>query len=250
MKTFKAVLAEDEANLREELRETLAGVWPELVICAEAEDGDLALAALDAHAPDIMFLDIEMPGRSGLEVAKHASGRAHVVFVTAYDKYAVAAFEAGAIDYVLKPFSPARLGETVKRLKARAGETPADLAVLLRTLAERLDATRDYMRYITTMQDGEIRLITVDEICYFDAADKYTRVVTAQRESLIRRPLQELRQSVDPAVFWQIHRGTIVNINAIAGIARDFSGKLRVRLKERQETLAVSDRYAHRFRQM
>ncbi len=250
MKTFRAVLAEDEANLRDELREMLADVWPELVICAEAEDGDQALAALETHAPDIVFLDIEMPGRSGLEVAKRASGRAHVVFVTAYDKYAVAAFDAGAIDYVLKPFSSARLNQTVKRVKARASEAPEDLAGLLRALAERLDATREHMRFITVLQDGEIRLITVDEVCYFQAEDKYTRVVTAQRESLIRRPIYDLGQSVDPAQFWQIHRGTIVNINAVAGVVRDFRGKLRVRLKERKETLPVSDRYTHRFRQM
>ena len=250
MRPLSAVLAEDEANLREELRETLAALWPELAIVAEAANGDAALAALEKHAPDVMFLDIQMPGLSGLDVARRASGRAHVVFVTAYDKYAVAAFEAGAIDYVMKPFTPERLAETVRRLKARASEPPADLAALLRSLAERLDATREYMRFITTVHGEEIRLITVDEICYFQASDKYTRVVTPERESLIRRPIGELARAVDPGVFWQIHRGTIVNINAVAGVVRDLRGYLRVRLKARKETLPVSERYAHRFRQM
>jgi DNA-binding LytR/AlgR family response regulator len=245
-----AVIAEDEANLRDELREALGTVWPELRIAAEAEDGDAALAALLLHSPDVMFLDIQMPGLTGLEVAKRASGRSHVVFVTAYDKYAVSAFEAGAIDYVMKPFSSERLEETVRRLKARMGETPANLEHLLRTLTERLDATREYMRFITAVHGDEIRLITVDEICYFHADDKYTLVVTPERESLIRRPISEIAKAVDPKVFWQIHRSTLVNINAVAGVSREFRGHLSVRLKLRKESLAVSERYAHLFRQM
>jgi len=248
MKRLAAVLAEDEANLREELRETLASLWPELAIVAEAQDGEEALAALETHAPAIMFLDIQMPGMSGLDVARHASGRAHVVFVTAYDKYAVAAFEAGAIDYVLKPFTRARLEETVRRLKARAGEMPADLTALLRTLLEQVGAGRDYMRFITALHGAEIRLITVDEVCYFQAENKYTRVVTPERESLIRQPIGALALRVDPQKFWRIHRGTIVNIDAVSGIARDFHGHMRVRLKARNETLAISERYAARFR--
>jgi len=245
-----AIIAEDEANLRDELREALARLWPELTIAAEAEDGDAALAALEERAPDVMFLDIQMPGLTGLEVARHASGRAHVVFVTAYDQYAVAAFDAGAIDYVMKPFSAARLEETVRRLKARLGARPANLEGLLRTLAERLSATRDYLRFITALHGDEIRLITVDEICYFQSDNKYTRVVTADRESLIRRSLGEIAGAVDPNVFWQIHRGTVVNINAVAGVVREFRGHLRVRLKQRKETLAVSERYTHLFTQM
>ena len=250
MRALKAVIAEDEDNLREELRESLNAVWPELVIAAECEDGDQALAALEAHLPDIMFLDIQMPGLTGLDVAKAASERCHVVFVTAYDKYAVAAFEAGAIDYVMKPFSAGRLQETARRLKARVAQPPANLEGLLQTLAERLNAARDYMRFITAVHRDEIRLITVDEICYFQADNKYTRVVTPERESLIRRPISELAENVDPKVFWQIHRGTIVNINAVSGIVRDIQGHLRVKLKQRKETLSVSERYTHLFRQM
>ena len=250
MKRPSAVIAEDESNLREELREALASAWPELVIAAEAEDGDQALAALRRHAPDVMFLDIQMPGLTGLDVARQASGRAHVVFVTAFDRYAVAAFEAGALDYVMKPFSAERLQETVRRLKARVGERPANLDGLLASLAEALGARREHLRFITALHGDEIRLITVDEVCYFQADNKYTRVVTAERESLIRRPISEIATAVDPQVFWQIHRSTIVNINAVAGVLREFRGQLRVRLKHRKETLAVSERYAHLFTQM
>lgn len=243
----RAVIAEDEANLREELREALQIAWPGLDVVAEVENGDEALAALEQHAPDVMFLDIQMPGLNGLEVAKRASGRAHVVFVTAYDKYAVAAFEAGAIDYVMKPFGAQRLQDTARRLKARIGEPPANLERLLRTLAERLEPRRDYMRFITAPYTDEIRLITIDEVCYFQADNKYTRVVTAERESLIRRSIGEIAAAVDPAIFWQIHRSTIVNINAVAGVLREVRGHLRVRLKARKETLAVSERYVHLF---
>ncbi len=250
MKKASAVIAEDEANLRDELREMLAKVWPELAIVGEAEDGEQALAALERHAPDVMFLDIQMPGRDGLEVARRASGRAHVVFVTAYDRYAVAAFEAGAIDYVMKPFGRDRLEETVRRLRTRIGETPASLEGLLRTLAERLGKEREYLRFITALQSNEIRLITVDEICYFQADNKYTRVVTAERESLIRRPIGDIASAVDPKVFWQIHRSTIVNINFVAGVVRELRGQLRVKLKARKESLPVSERYAHLFTQM
>ena len=250
MSGFRALIAEDEANLRAELRETLAAVWPELAIVAEAEDGDAALRALDEHAPHVMFLDIQMPGADGLEIARRAGGRAHVVFVTAYDQYAISAFEAGAIDYVLKPVTASRLEQTVRRLKERVRDAPADLASLLDLLGARLEPKREYLRYITAVQADEIRLITVDEICYFQADNKYTRVVTADRESLIRRGIGDLLSAVDPARFWQIHRSTIVNIDAVSGIARDLRGYLRVRLKARKETLAVSDRFAHRFRQM
>ena len=245
----KAVIAEDEPLLRAELKESLAALWPELEVCAEAEDGVEALRAIERHAPDILFLDIQMPGMSGLEVARHVGNKCHIVFVTAYDKYAVAAFEQGAVDYVMKPFSPARLATTIARLKEKAGTVPANLEGLLQTLITN-SAAREYLRWITASQGQDLRLITVDEICYFQADNKYTLVVTAQQESLIRRPIKELVEDLDPAMFWQIHRGTVINVNAIAGVHRDIGGHLRIKVKERKETLAVSESYVHLFKSM
>jgi len=250
MTSCKAVIAEDEPVLRTELREMLSRLWPELAICAEAEDGIEALLALEEHAPQVLFLDIQMPGMSGLEVARKASGRCHVAFVTAYDKYAVTAFEEGAVDYVMKPFSHARLATTVSRLKDKLRSHPANLDGLLQVLAAAKETSKEYLRWITASQGSDLRLITVEEICYFQADNKYTMVITPEQESLIRRPIKELVEELDPAVFWQIHRSTVVNVNAIAGVARDIGGHLRVRLKERKETLAVSDPYVQRFKQM
>jgi DNA-binding LytR/AlgR family response regulator len=249
MDAYKAVIAEDEPLLRAELRESLTKLWPELRVCAEVEDGVEALHAIEQHAPEILFLDIQMPGLSGLDVARQAGSRCHVVFVTAYDKYAVAAFEQGAVDYVMKPFSAARLATTIGRLKAKAGSTPANLEGLLQSLVK-ANASRGYLRWITASQGQELRLITVEEICYFQADNKYTLVVTAQQESLIRRPIKDLVHELDPAMFWQIHRGTVINVNAIAGVHRDIGGQLRVKLKERKETLPVSDPYVHLFKSM
>lgn len=246
----RALIAEDEANLREELRETLAAVWPELVVCGVAADGFQALELLEQRAPDVLFLDIQMPGPSGLEVARRASGKAHVVFVTAYDTYAVAAFEQGAIDYVMKPFDAERLADTVRRLKSRVDSTPARLEGLLKALYERLGTGREYVRWITASQGQELRLITMEEICYFQADNKCTLVVTADKESLIYRPIKELSEALDPSTFWRIHRGTIVNIQHIAGISRDYRGRFLVKLKQRSETLPVSAPYAHLFKQM
>jgi DNA-binding LytR/AlgR family response regulator len=250
MSALKAVIAEDEPVLRHELKETLAAVWPELVVCAEAEDGIQAMHAMSAHTPDVLFLDIQMPGMDGLEVAQQASGKCHVVFVTAYDKYAVAAFEQGAVDYVMKPFSAARLATTVARLKAKVAGAPANLDGILKALASRLESSKEYLRWITASQGQNLRLITVDEICYFQADNKYTLVVTADTQTLIRRPIKELVDEVDPKMFWQIHRSTLVNISAIAGVNRDFKGHLHVRLKQRKETLPVSESYVHLFKQM
>jgi len=246
----KALIAEDEATLADELREVLCDLWPELAICAVAANGFEALRALEQHAPNVVFLDIQMPGMTGLEVAKRASGKSHVVFVTAYDKYAVAAFEQGAIDYVMKPFDAARLADTVERLKARIDSIPANLELLLKMLSEKLGDGHDYIRWITASQGPELRLITIEEICYFQADNKYTRVVTAEKESLIYRTIRDLGDALDPATFWQIHRGTIVNIRHVSGISRDYRGRLRLRLKQRQEILPVSAPYAHLFRQM
>jgi DNA-binding LytR/AlgR family response regulator len=245
-----AIIAEDEPVLRGELKESLNALWPELVIAAEAEDGLAAVQAIADHAPGILFLDIQMPGMSGLEVARKASGRCHVVFVTAYDKYAVEAFEQGAVDYVMKPFSPLRLEATVERLKARLHEPPADLNGILQAITTSLGKRKEYLRWITASHTDGLRLITMDSICYFRADNKYTAVVTGDSESLIRRPLKALIEEIDPQSFWQIHRSVVVNVNMIAGVVRDARGHLQVRLKGRKETLPVGESYVHLFKQM
>jgi DNA-binding LytR/AlgR family response regulator len=244
-----AIVAEDEATLRQQLVEQLGQLWPELTIVAEAADGIAALRLLGEHRPDILFLDIQMPGATGIEVARQASGRSRVVFVTAYDEHAVAAFEQGAVDYVLKPVSAARLFTTVSRLKERLASPPPRLEPVLPSIAPAA-AARNYLRWINASVGQNLRLITVDEIAFFQADSKYTRVVTAEAEALIRKPLKELVDELDPSQFWQIHRSTVVNVASVAGVTRDFRGRMLVKLKGRSDTLAVSDSFTHLFRQM
>ncbi len=250
MKAPTALVAEDETTLRQQLVEHLAQLWPELQIVGEAENGIQALRLLDELRPDVVFLDIEMPGATGLEVARQASGRSHVVFVTAYDQHAVAAFEQGALDYVLKPVSAARLFTAIGRVRERLNSSapPARLDGILAGMAT--PASRSPLRWINASVGQTMKLITVDEVCYFQADNKYTRVVTRDGEALIRKSLKELGEELDNDQFWQIHRSTVVNATAIAGVSRDFRGHLVVKLKERGETLQVSDSYSHRFKQM
>jgi len=249
MNSPTALVAEDEATLRHQLVEQLGQLWPELAVVAEAADGVQALRLLDEHRPDVLFLDIQMPGATGLEVARQASGRCHVVFVTAYDEYAVAAFEQGAVDYVLKPISAARLFTTVSQLKQRIAAPPARIDAVLDRIGSG-PPQKTYLRWINASVGQNLKLITVDEIAYFQADNKYTRVVTGDGEALIRKPLKELVEELDPQQFWQIHRSTLVNANAIAGVTRDFRGRMLVKLKKRDDTLLVSDTYTHLFRQM
>ena len=246
----RAVIAEDEAVLRDELRARVATLWPELEICAQVGDGQAALAALELHRPHVLFLDIQMPGLSGMEVARQASGRCHVVFVTAHDEFAVAAFEQGAIDYVMKPFATERLALAIERTKARLSSQPADLEGLLETFAQRIARPRAYLQWINASLGNDLRFITVDEVCYFRSDAKYTRVVTAGQESLIRKSVRELAAELDPDRFRQIHRSIIVNLAEIAAIQRDLRGRIQVKLKRRAEMLPVSDPYAPLFRQM
>ncbi len=245
-----AVIAEDEPLLRAELKEALAELWPEVEIKAAAKNGIEAIRALEAYEPDVLFLDIQMPGMTGLDVARVASGRSHVVFVTAYDEYAVAAFDQGAVDYVMKPLSRSRLANAVARVRERIKGSPANLEGLLKTLAERGRGPRPYLRWISVAQGRSVRLITVEEICYFQADNKYTQVVTASGQSLINKTIKELLDELDPQVFFQIHRGTVVNINAVAAVHRDLRGRLRVELKQRREALPVSASFAQLFRHM
>jgi DNA-binding LytR/AlgR family response regulator len=248
MKPLTAVIAEDEPVLRGELKEALSILWQELDVVAEASDGIEALQAVEANMPDVLFLDIAMPGMSGIELAGRVNGRCHIVFVTAFNEHAVAAFEHGAVDYVVKPISMKRLATTVARLKQRAESRPANLESLLRRLAS-AEQPRDFLRWINVTVGQEIRLITIDEICYFKADNKYTVVATSDAQVLICKPIYELVGELDPDVFWQIHRGTLVNVNAISSIHRNMQGNLEVRLKRRAERLAVSASYTHRFRQ-
>jgi DNA-binding LytR/AlgR family response regulator len=233
-----------------ELRDGLAAVWPELAIVAQVDNGIDALHALETHRPQLIFLDIEMPGMTGLQVAAQASRQCHVVFVTAYDRYALAAFEQGAADFVLKPFTVARLATTVLRLKERLSSLPADLDGLLQTLKRREPTPHAYLRWVKASQAQGVRLITVDEVLFFQSDSKYTLVVTADGESTIRKSIAELTQELDPETFWQIHRSTIVNVHAVAGVHRNRNGTLELKLKRYDRPLSVSVTYAHLFKQM
>jgi DNA-binding LytR/AlgR family response regulator len=261
-KTFSAVVAEDEATLRQELIEGLGQVWPDLCILGEAADGIAALRLVAEHRPDVVFLDIQMPGATGLEVARQMGGQAfgqgctHIVFVTAYDQHAIEAFDAGAVDYLLKPLSVPRLFTTISRLKQRLQEGPADVSGVLDRLPQ-LPKSPNLpvqapapLRWINASVGQTLKLLTVDEVLYFQADTKYTRVVTQDAEALIRKPLKQLAEELDANQFWQIHRATLVNVAAIAGANRDFRGRLQVTLKNRPESLLVSESYTHLFKQM
>ena len=245
--TPKALIAEDEPMLRAELREALASLWPDLELCAEAADGVQALHEWERCRANIVFLDIRMPGLSGLDVARQLGEQCHVVFITAHEEHAVQAFEAGAVDYVLKPLALPRLARTVQRLKARLDHPPVPLGPLLDRLQPAAAANAP-LRWITVLKGREVRLITVDDICYCRSDNKYTAVVTADSESLVRMPLRDLAAKLDPEVFWQVHRNAVVNANAIQSVRRDAGGHLEVCLKARREVLKVSVGFAHRFR--
>jgi len=243
-----ALLAEDEPMLRAQLRARLTQAWPELAVAAEAENGEQALALYETLKPDIAFLDIRMPVKSGLDVAAALDGACHVVFITAYDEYAVTAFEQGAVDYVLKPATSERIAKVVERLKQRLERPPADLSAILAQLRAR-DAGAP-LRWIKASLGASMRLIAVDDVYYFQAEDKYTKVVTADGEPLIRKTIKELFDELDAEVFWQIHRATIINVRAIARVERDHRDQPLIVLKQRPERLTVSRTFAHLFKAM
>ncbi|HEX7273880.1 MAG TPA: LytTR family DNA-binding domain-containing protein [Casimicrobiaceae bacterium] len=247
-KQVTALIAEDEPMLRAQLRARLVQAWPELAIVAEAENGEQALALQRELESDIAFLDIRMPVRSGLEVAEELAGTCHVVFVTAYDEYAVTAFEQGAVDYVLKPVTPERMAKVVERLKQRLDHPPASLSSVLAQLEARDSAGP--LRWIKASLGASMRLIPVDEVQYFQAEDKYTKVVMADGEALIRKTIKELFDELDAESFWQVHRGTIVNLRAIARVERDYRDQPLIILKQRPEKLTVSRTFAHLFKAM
>jgi DNA-binding LytR/AlgR family response regulator len=246
-----AVIADDEPLLRTQLRSRLSRLWPELEIVHEMENGREIAQVLERHRPQLFFLDIHMPGVNGLEAARAVAGKAHVVFVTAFDQYAVEAFERGAVDYVLKPFNEERLAVTVDRLKGRLGSRPPTLEELLETLAARFaPRAAEHLRWVKASVGSNVRLVPVEEVLFFQSDEKYTRVVTAQAELLIRKPIRELLDELDPAKFWQIHRATIVNVDHIASVKRGLKDQAEIALRDHGETLVVSRAFTHLFKQM
>jgi len=248
-----ALIAEDEAPQRAALVEMLESAWPTLDVIAACEDGIAALQAAAEHRPQVAFLDIRMPGVGGLDVARAVvAGGGLVVFTTAYDEYAIRAFEAGAVDYLLKPVTKARLRVAIERLQARLAHPAADdLQALVEDLEARLRPQGErQIRWISASIGDHVRMIGIDEVLFFQAQDKYVRVVTADGEALIRTPVKELLAGLDPDVFWQVHRGTVVRVSTIDRVRRDELGKARIELRGHRESLPVSAAFVHRFRGM
>jgi len=252
----EAVIADDEKQLRIYLRSKLAGLWPELTISGEAENGHRALELIETQKPLVAFLDIKMPGLSGLEVAKRITVNCIVVFITAYDEFAIEAFENEAIDYLLKPVTDERLAKTIKRLKNQLAASPPPAPRHLTATLERLLVSLEnkeaagYLKWIKARIGDEVQLVAVDDVYFFKAEDKYTVVKTRDGEYLIKISIRQLAAELDPDQFWRIHRSTIINLSCVAGVHRAFGGRLLIKLKDLSETLPVSKTYAHRFRQM
>ena len=249
-----AVVADDERLMREQLVACLKEAWPELLIVGEAGNGREAVAMVHSLQSDIVFLDVKMPEMDGVQAAQALSGQAHVVFVTAYDQFAVSAFKQGAVDYVLKPADAERVALTCQRLRQRLEQKPDRMDDLLAQLSQRLgggDVTpRDYLRWVQASVGANIRMIPTSDILFFRAEDKYTRVQTEGFEALIRKPIKDLIDELDPNEFWQIHRSTLVRVDAIEQVGRNFSGKQMVHVKGRDEKLEVSRSFNHLFKQM
>ncbi len=258
-----ALIADDEPLLREALRRMLDGVWPELDVVAEARNGREAIGLFDAEHPDVCFLDVQMPGSSGIDVAHHIGRRAHLVFVTAFDHYAVEAFARGALDYLVKPVELARLGETAARLRERLAEArPAvNSEPLLRELAAQIEELRERaaggvpsLRWIRAQSGQTLRMIHVDDVDYLRSDSKYTVVAwrdgAEPRDAVVRTPLRELAAQLDPERFAQVHRSVVVNLRSIRHIVRHDNETAEIRLKGRSETLPVSRAFLHLFRQM
>jgi DNA-binding LytR/AlgR family response regulator len=253
-----AIVADDEPRLAAFLVSRLNALWPELVIAGVAANGPEAQALILREAPDIAFLDIRMPGLTGLDVARIAGADVHVVFVTAFDEYALDAFAHAAIDYLLKPVADDRLAHTIARLKERlaARLPPPSLDHVLTVLAQHIpgmanaNGGNERLAWVRAAIGANVQLINVADVCYFQANDKYTSVFTATGEALIRTPIREIVDKLDPQKFWQVHRGTIVNLEHIASTTRDLAGRIALAMKSRPEKVTVSRAYAHLFKQM
>ncbi len=243
------VVAEDEAPLRHAFVEQLSSVWPDAQIVAECADGASAIEAVNAHQPDVVFLDIKMPKLSGLEVAKVIGGRAFVVFTTAYDKYAVAAFESGAVDYLLKPISSDRLEDTIARLKTRLGhQQPPNLEALVQELQSRLAREQEPLKWVTASSGNTTKMIAIDDVLYFQSEQKYTKVVTASSSAIIRTSLKDLMERLDANDFWQVHRSAIVAIHAIDSIKKNELGAHLLTLRDHADTLPTSKDFQRKFK--
>jgi DNA-binding LytR/AlgR family response regulator len=249
-----AVIADDEPHLATHLASRLAALWPELDLLATAANGLEALERIETLQPDIAFLDIRMPGLTGLEVARRLNVSCRIVFVTAYDQYAVEAFEREAVDYLLKPVNDERLQQTIARLRSSlaqpAAALPDPLLAQLQALLSESSNKPAPLRWVKAQVGQAVKLVATEDICYFQATDKYTAVFTRDAELLIRTPIKELVEQLNPEQFWQVHRGTLVNVRQIAAARHDALGRVSLQLKDRPETLAVSRAYAHLFRQM
>jgi len=249
-----AVVADDERLMRDQIIGQLKEAWPELLIVGQAVNGRDAVAMVQSLEPDIVFLDIRMPELDGIQAARLLAGQVHVVFVTAYDEYAVRAFEQGAVDYLLKPVDAERVALTCRRLRERVSQQPDPMGDLLERLSERLGneglQPKQYLRWVQVSVGAAIRMIPTSDILFFRAEDKYTRVQTAAFEALIRKPIKELIDALDPNEFWQIHRGTVVRVDAVAEVSRNFHGRQVVTVKGRNDKLEVSRSFSHLFKQM
>lgn len=269
MTQLRALIAEDENILALTLQKTLERLWPELEICGIAENGVEAVNLAFKHFPEIVFLDIKMPGKSGLEVAEELTEEwpsdkpfPMIVFVTAYDEFALQAFEHEACDYVLKPISDVRVAKTVQRLQNKIADRSAPSSELEKMIAQlsklspallgnsQTSASNERLSMIRAAVGNQIRMIPIEDVLFFEATDKYINVVTAEQGSLIRMSLRELLPQLDPQLFWQIHRGYIINTRYLQYATRDETGKLTVQLKGSQQKLQVSRVYAHLFKQM
>lgn len=256
-----AILADDERLMRDQLKLRLAEVWPELQLLAEAKNGAEAVEAVAQHRPDVAFLDIRMPGMTGIEAAAAIGEldgkKPQLVFVTAYDQYAVEAFEKGAVDYILKPAQTDRLAATVARIQARLSSAAPDMSALIAQLKASMAANVDqvagppsFLKYIQATIGQQLRMIPIEDVLFFVSDEKYTRVQTPSAEALIRKPIKELIDELDPAKFWQIHRSTLVNVSKISGVVNDERGHKIVSLHGHTERLEVSRSYLHLFKQM
>jgi DNA-binding LytR/AlgR family response regulator len=246
--TVTAIVVDDESTLVDYLVNKLGELWPELVIVGTANNGRNAIALAEELDPDIAFLDIHMPGLSGLQVAEALPSSTRIVFVTAFDEFAVEAFQRAAVDYLLKPVTNPRLGLTIDRLKNSS--TNQDRSVLMRFLEEAATGQKSYLQWIRAGYDDTTQLIAAEDVIYFKADQKYTEVITKDNVYVLRRSIKELSEELDPAQFWQIHRGIIVRVDQVASAKRDLRGRYTISLRDHQHKLRTSQSYGHLFRQM